>query len=99
MVAQPYDFIVERDGVFKKIQVKHSFTYRVRLRKSDNKARDGKQFYKEGDFDYLCACKFPHVYVVPWGKLKGKTQISFSAYPEYCYDLNDPQIYKYRPTI
>jgi len=97
MVPQSYDLVVERDGVFKKIQVKHSLTSRVRLRKRDNKSPDGKQPYREGDFDYLCACKFPHVYVVPWGKVRSKTQLSFSAYPEYCYDLNDPQTYDYRP--
>ena len=95
-----YDFVVERDGIFKKVQVKTT----------SNKSKSAVSFhrgsttkytewttYQDGDFDYLCACSFPDVYVVPFNKLRSATCLSFSHYPEYKYDLNDRKTYNLRP--
>ena len=94
------DFIVERDGRFRMLQVKtigkdRDYTYLARSRYGNQKA----ERYEDGDFDYLCVAKFPHVYVVPFDKLRSKTNFSLNLYPEYCYDLNDPEIYTIRPNI
>ena len=94
------DFIVERDGRFRMLQVKtigkeRNYTYLSRPRWGDKPA----ERYVEGDFDYLCVAKFPHVYVVPFDKLGSKTNFSLNLYPEYCYDLNDPETYTIRPNI
>tara|TARA_R100000808_G_C2102829_1_gene119352 strand:+ start:344 stop:763 length:420 start_codon:yes stop_codon:yes gene_type:complete len=94
------DFIVERDGRFRMLQVKtigkdRDYTYLARARWGDKKA----ERYVEGDFDYLCVAKFPHVYVVPFDKLGSKTNFSLNKYPEYCYDLNNPETYTIRPNI
>ena len=90
-----YDLVVERDDVFKKIQVKHTANNSLRIQRNIK----GKQQYQEGNFDYVCAVSFPNVYVIPWNKLQDRTWVIFNKYPEYCYDLNDPTIYNYRPTI
>ena len=94
------DFIVERDGRFRMLQVKtigkdRDYTYLARSRYGNQKA----ERYEDGDFDYLCVAKFPHVYVVPFDKLRSKTNFSLNLYPEYCYYLNDPEIYTIRPNI
>ena len=89
-----YDFAVERSGVWKTLQVKHTTTKWARIKKHD----DAKN-YVEGDFDYLCACTFPYVYIVPFKKLECKTSFAFSKYPEYKWDLNDPDTYNIRPDI
>jgi len=97
-----YDLVVERDGNFKTIQVKTTQNGRkVSLKKSMISYQGVRKFgvYKEGDYDYLCACKFPYVYVVPFSKIEATTGFSFSLYPQYKYDLNDPKTYEYRPTI
>ena len=70
------------------------YTYLARSRPGKEAAR-----YVEGDFDYLCVAKFPHVYVVPFDKLGSKTNFSLNKYPEYCYDLNNPETYTLRPNI
>ncbi len=97
-----YDLVVERDGVFKKLQVKTKpigESKQLNFVKNINYSCGKKQFveYNEEDFDYLCACKFPYVYVIPFNKIKSKTSVTFSHYPEYKYDLNDPKTYEYRP--
>ena len=97
-----YDLVVERDGAFKKLQVKTKpigDSKKVNLHKNLNYHKDRKEiaYYEEKDFDYLCACKFPHVYVIPFRKIKQKTCVTLSQYPEYKYDLNNPQTYEYRP--
>ncbi len=94
------DFIVERDGRFRMLQVKtigkdRDYTYLARSRYGNQKA----ERYEDGDFDYLCVAKFPYVYVVPFDKLGSKTNFSLNLYPEYCYDLNDPETYTIRPNI
>ena len=94
-----YDFVVERDGIFKKVQVKTTATtknYVVLKRGQDSKYTSAKN-YEEGDFDYVCACSFPDIYVVPFSKLKSATSLSFSHFPEYKYDLNDRETYNLRP--
>ena len=97
-----YDLVVERDGIFKKLQVKTKpigEAKSVYLAKNMNFNKDRKdwEYYEEKDFDYLCACKFPHVYVIPFRKIKSKTSVTFSHYPEYKYDLTNPKTYEYRP--
>ena len=94
------DFIVERDGRFRMLQVKtigkdRDYTYLARSRYGNQKA----ERYEDGDYDYLCVAKFPYVYVVPFDKLGSKTNFSLNLYPEYCYDLNDPETYTIRPNI
>ena len=94
--------MVERDGTFKKLQVKTKpigESRAISLFKNLNYNKDRKDisYYEEKDFDYLCACKFPHVYVIPFRKIKSKTSVTLSHYPEYKYDLNNPQTYEYRP--
>ena len=94
-----YDFVVERDGIFKKIQVKTTSLdkNKISFHKNGNAKYNEWETYKNGDFDYLCACKFPDVYVVPFSKLKSSTSLSFSHYPEYKYDLNNKETYNLRP--
>ena len=100
-----YDLVVERDGVFKKLQVKTKYpvdsSKHVALFKNINYHKDKKEhhFYEEGDYDYLCACKFPHVYVIPFKKIRSRSSATFDHYPEYCYDLTDPKTYEHRPIV
>jgi len=98
-----YDLVVERNGVFKKLQVKTRplNALSVSLLKSINYSnnRKDREQYKEGDFDYLCACTFPNVYVVPFDKIKSPSCVTFSHYPEYCYDITDPRTFEIRPDI
>ena len=94
-----YDFVVERDGKFKKVQVKTTSvdTNKISFHKGNGNKYSDWNHYEVGDFDYLCACKFPDVYVVPFSKLKSSTSLSFSHYPEYKYDLNNKETYNLRP--
>ena len=49
--------------------------------------------YQKGDFDYLFACRFPYIYIVPWTHLKKVASFSFSKYEDYRHDLTDEKTY------
>ena len=94
-----YDFVVERDGTFKKVQVKTTSKNAKGIplqRNFPTKYTETKP-YEEGDFDYLCFCNFPSVHVIPFSKLNKTTFVTFSHYPEYEYNLNDRETYNLRP--
>lgn len=95
----PYDFAVERDGIFKKIQVKTTAvnSQKVALKRGTYSRYNTKFNYEQGDFDYLCWCNFPTVHIIPYDKLKSKHFVTFGHYPEYRYDLNDKETYNIRP--
>jgi len=95
-----YDYVVERKGLWKKIQIKNTKNSTIRL--SRNGALGSihvNKEYEEGDFDYICVCSGLNVYVVPFRKLNFTGSFTFSQYPEYCYDLTNPETYTYRPNI
>jgi len=96
-----WDFVVERDGDFKTIQVKTIGTDREYTTLSHGTKYLGTKpkHVSEGEYDYLCVCKFPVVYVIPFSKLSSFSTVSLRKYPEYAWDLNDPETYKIRHLI
>lgn len=65
-----YDFVIEKDGVLKRVQVKAAWgrgqNRVVSVRRPRNKA------YKAGDYDYLFAVDLDKKenFMVPWSKIK-----------------------------
>ncbi len=96
-----WDFVVERDGKFKTIQVKTIGTDREYTTISHGTSYHGTKpkHVTEGEYDYLCVCKFPVIYVIPFYKLSSFTVVSLRKYPKYKWDLNDPRTYQYRKVI
>ena len=92
--SSPFDLVIKNDEEWITIQIKHSRSVSVPLtREGKSNGARIKREYKKGDFDYLFACKFPYIYIVPWKDLKSHSCFSFSKYEKYRHDLTDSLTY------
>lgn len=92
--SSAFDLVVKNGKDWITIQIKHS------RKKSIPLTREGKlnglrvkRGYKKGDFDYLFACCFPYVYIVPWRYMKSHTSFNFKKHEDYRYDLTKSSTY------
>ena len=92
--SSPFDLVVKNNTKWITIQIKNSRSPYVKLtREGRSNGLRVKREYKKGDFDYLFACKFPYIYIVPWTHLKNVSCFSFSKYEKYRHDLTDENTY------
>ena len=92
--SSPFDLVVKNDTDWITIQIKHSRSSCIPLtREGKSNGLRVKRGYKKGDFDYLFACQFPYIYIVPWTHLKKVASFSFSKYEDYRHDLTDEKTY------
>ena len=90
-----YDIAIEKDGVFKRVQVKKattslagSFNYtQCRLT-----TKSSQTHYKQGDFDLYFITDFKTDWIIPFEEVEGFTSLCFgSDNPEYkSYKKYDP---------
>lgn len=84
MTQSKADLVVERDGVFQKVQVKKATKgevngnpfIQIRL------GGCGRSTYKEGDFDLLAMVYEERLWLLPWELVAGHTSMSFSVFPD-----------------
>ena len=92
--SSPFDLVVKNNTKWITIQIKHSRSVSVPLtREGKSNGVRVKREYKKGDFDYLFACKFPYIYIVPWKHLKNVSCFTFNKYENYRHDLTDENTY------
>jgi hypothetical protein len=95
-----FDLLVKGEKDWVTVQVKHSTRENVKLKR--NKHENGKPIsdpYKQGDFDYLFVCRFPHIYIVPFSHIKTITCFTFNMYKAYRHDLMDQRTYVNKPIL
>ena len=94
--SAPFDLLVKGEQDWITIQIKHSIQNKFKLKREKGgkhtKTR-GYKTYQKGDFDYLFACQFPYVYIVPWSHLKTISCFTFRMYEAYRHDLTDEKTY------
>lgn len=87
-----YDFVVYKNGTYKRVQVKSTDRGMFKLVQSGN-----KKPYDDTSFDYLCAVEMPFVWVIPWSFVQNKTSVSSKVlekkFLEYRFNLTDPKTY------
>lgn len=87
------DFVVEKDNVFSKVQVKTAtwsragpFKYlQVRLSSSNKNLR---KYYTKEDFDLLAVADGNRLWIAPFSQIEGKTSL--------CLESTNPNYSKYK---
>lgn len=82
-----YDFVVEKDGVLQKVQVKYAGVYgrsgtcKVGLRiTGGNQSYNNAKKYKKDAFDILFVFTGKgEIYVIPWDKLENRNELSIET--------------------
>ena len=77
------DFVIEKDGVFQKIQVKKAtwsqtgpYKYLQCRLKSRNKCRE---WYSEGDYDLLVIVDKPRIWIAPFSEVNELVSVCFDG--------------------
>ena len=99
--SKTVDFAIRNGDEWATIQVKTTVKKRgVHLKRGGSKdGRRSKFDYSPQDFDYLFAVRFPKVFVIPFMSIKSISYVGFKDYPQFSYDLNDPETYTNPPKL
>jgi len=88
--SSAFDLVVKDGEDWITIQIKHSkLNYIPLTREAKLNGARVKKGYKKGDFDYLFACQFPYIYIIPWNQMKSHTRFNFKKHEEFRHDLTN----------